>query len=287
VLVCGNKTCRQQGALNTMQFFQQLVPVDCTVKRVGCLGRCGNGPNCVLLPSELAVGHCNTAAHVARLIERQVVHGEGAETIARTLQLKLDGNALMEMGDPSAAEAAYSAAINLLPVRGAASTLHILYSNRSAARLAQVGRNPLDALADAQASMELAPQWFRAHSRAGDALLALGRKDEALEAMERTLDLQPSLMGDAVFMAKFKDLSSSKRERRAVEVPVPTPAGQQTLPGVAVAVPAAVESSPSSKSFLTAEEKQQKRKELEWGSAASAAAASPSAGVTAAKIHVL
>ena len=103
------------------------------------LGRCGNGPNCVLLPSELAVGHCNTAAHVARLIERQVVNGDGAEVIARTLQLKLDGNALMESGDPSSAEAAYSEAIDLLPARGA-HMLHILYSNRSAARLAQVGR---------------------------------------------------------------------------------------------------------------------------------------------------
>jgi hypothetical protein len=26
VLVCGNKTCRRQGSLNTLQFFQQLTP---------------------------------------------------------------------------------------------------------------------------------------------------------------------------------------------------------------------------------------------------------------------
>jgi (2Fe-2S) ferredoxin len=93
VLVCGNKTCRRQGALNTLQFFQQIVPESVKVKRVGCLGRCGSGPNVMLLPNELSLAHVNTAAHVARLVERQVRGGEGAETMARTLALKAEGNA--------------------------------------------------------------------------------------------------------------------------------------------------------------------------------------------------
>ena len=66
VLVCGGKTCRRQGALNTMSFFRQVVPDDVVVKRVGCMNRCGKGPNCELLPNELFVGHVNTAAHVVR-----------------------------------------------------------------------------------------------------------------------------------------------------------------------------------------------------------------------------
>jgi (2Fe-2S) ferredoxin len=36
---------------------------------VGCLGKCGNGPNVMLLPNELTVGYCNTAAHVVRRCE--------------------------------------------------------------------------------------------------------------------------------------------------------------------------------------------------------------------------
>jgi (2Fe-2S) ferredoxin len=100
VEVCGGKTCRRQGALNTMQFFRQVVDEDkVTVKRVGCLGRCGSGPNVMLLPNELSLGHVNTAAHVARLVERQVRGGEGAELIVRTLALKQEGNVLMESGD--------------------------------------------------------------------------------------------------------------------------------------------------------------------------------------------
>ena len=209
VLVCGNKTCRRQGALNTIQFFNEVVSDKVIVKRVGCLGRCGSGPNVCLLPNELYVGHVNTAAHVARLVERQVVGGKGAETIVRTLALKMEGNELMAMGDAVEAEAAYTAAIVLNPERGA----HILFSNRSAARLAQGKRRYLDALDDALETQRLAPQWFRAYSRICDAQLALGRRDEALAAMEKALELQPSLMGDTIFMSTFKDLKSSRRER--------------------------------------------------------------------------
>ena len=189
----------------------RVVPEDVEVKRVGCIGRCGNGPNVTLLPNDLTISHVNTAAHVARLVERQVRGGEGAEVLVQTLALKLEGNVSMEMGDAAAAEAAYSAAIALAPARG----LHILHSNRSAARLALGEARVLDALDDAMVARRMAPRWFRAYSRLCDVYLAMNRKDDALEAMEMALDLQPSLMGDDVFMSKFKDLKSSQRERSA------------------------------------------------------------------------
>ena len=66
----------------------------------------------------------------------------------------LEGNALMEAGDPAGAEAAYTAALALAPPRGA----EVLYSNRSAARLAQEGRAGA-ALEDAVAARDLSPQW--------------------------------------------------------------------------------------------------------------------------------
>jgi tetratricopeptide (TPR) repeat protein len=106
-------------------------------------------------------------------------------------------------------EAAYSAALALKPERGA----EVLHSNRSAARLAQGEARWMAALDDALATKRMAPAWFRAYSRACDVYLAMGRRDHALEAMETALALQPSLMGDTVFMCKFKDLRSSKRER--------------------------------------------------------------------------
>jgi ABC-type amino acid transport substrate-binding protein len=66
----------------------------------------------------------------------------------------------VEAGDPAGAEASYTAALALAPPRGA----DVLYSNRSAARLAQEGRAAA-ALEDAVAARDLAPQWFRAYSR--------------------------------------------------------------------------------------------------------------------------
>ena len=92
----------------------------------------------------------------ARLVERQIRGGEGAEVLVQTLALKLEGNVLMEMGDAVGAEAAYTAGISLEPARGA----HILHSNRSAARLAQGPSRVLDALDDALIARRMAPRWF-------------------------------------------------------------------------------------------------------------------------------
>lgn len=64
---------------------------------------------------------------------------------------------------------------------------HIIYSNRSAARLKQ-GQFSL-ALQDATKARELCPQWPKAYFRQGVALQCLGRYGEALSAFSVCMTL--------------------------------------------------------------------------------------------------
>lgn len=66
---------------------------------------------------------------------------------------------------------------------------HVLFSNRSAA-LASLERYD-DALADARKCVELAPTWAKGYSRLGLALFKLGKGEEAAEAYEKGLELEP------------------------------------------------------------------------------------------------
>lgn len=83
-------------------------------------------------------------------------------------------NAACQNGDFNTAVALYTDALSLDPAN------HIIYSNRSAARLKQ-GQFQL-ALQDATKARELCPQWPKAYFRQGVALQCLGRYGEALSA---------------------------------------------------------------------------------------------------------
>lgn len=83
-------------------------------------------------------------------------------------------NAACQNGDFNTAVALYTDALSLDPGN------HIIYSNRSAARLKQ-GQFSL-ALQDATKARELCPQWPKAYFRQGVALQCLGRYGEALSA---------------------------------------------------------------------------------------------------------
>ncbi|CAI5515033.1 unnamed protein product [Closterium sp. Naga37s-1] len=179
--VCVGKTCRKDGGLQTLDHFRGLAPPHVNVDSCGCLGRCGAGPNLVLLPSETFISHCSTAAHVARLLERQCAAGS-AETNLAALELKGRGNAAFEKGRADEAEKLFTQAIELSPVGG----MHNLLCNRAAARVAC--GNPMGALEDAEAAAALKPGWSSAVIRRAEALAALGRVREALEAYERLAD---------------------------------------------------------------------------------------------------
>lgn len=92
------------------------------------------------------------------------------------------GNALLRSGDAEAAEEAYTAALNAVPCDARA------LCNRSAARASRDdwGGSLADALAAAAASVAAGQgEYAKAHSRAGCALLRLGRHADAAAAYRK------------------------------------------------------------------------------------------------------
>lgn len=93
-------------------------------------------------------------------------------------------NSACQSGDFATAVALYTDALQLDP------TNHILYSNRSAARLKQ--GLFAQALQDATAARDLCPTWPKAYYRQGVALQCLGRHGEALAAFSSGLAQDPT-----------------------------------------------------------------------------------------------
>ena len=74
--------------------------------------------------------------------------------------------------------------------------IHIFYSNRSAAYM-QIG-DANKALEDAEQCKRLKPVWSKGYSRCGSALIALGRFREAVYALEKSQELEPTSTGAAL-----------------------------------------------------------------------------------------
>jgi len=62
IRVCTNRACRKQGSFQTLETLSDIAPPNVSVKSSGCLGRCGAGPNLVVLPDYLTIRYCGTAA---------------------------------------------------------------------------------------------------------------------------------------------------------------------------------------------------------------------------------
>ncbi|XP_050677372.1 tetratricopeptide repeat protein 28 [Leptidea sinapis] len=108
----------------------------------------------------------------------------GAASRAVFVEKVRASNAACQAGDFTTAVALYTDALTLDPAN------HILYSNRSAARLKQ-GQFAA-ALQDATRARELCPNWPKAYYRQGVALQCLGRHGEALAAFSSGLGVEPS-----------------------------------------------------------------------------------------------
>lgn len=98
--------------------------------------------------------------------------------------MKDKGNAALAASNFEEAVKNYTEAINL------DSSNHVLYSNRSAA-YAKSGQYDL-ALADAEKTLQLKPDWSKGYSRKGSALAYLGRHDEAIATYQKGLELDPN-----------------------------------------------------------------------------------------------
>eukprot|EP00727_Mastigamoeba_balamuthi_P004771 m51a1_g14292 putative heat shock protein sti-like (553) ;mRNA; r:407189-409115 len=99
-------------------------------------------------------------------------------------EAKRQGNEAFARGDNKEAIRCFSEAIALDAAN------HILYSNRSAAHAAD--GDYAAALADAEKTVSLKPDWAKGYGRKGTALHFLGRFEEALAAFKKGLEIDPS-----------------------------------------------------------------------------------------------
>lgn len=52
ILVCQNTACRKMGAAMVLKRLQAQTVEGVAIASSGCLGRCGNGPNLLVLPEK-------------------------------------------------------------------------------------------------------------------------------------------------------------------------------------------------------------------------------------------
>lgn len=133
----------------------------------------------------LLLHHISTPARLVECLEL-VADLRVSPALLRSTELRLAGNAAARDGELERAIDLYSQALAVAPEGGQ----HAVLSNRSAAHLA-AGRAEA-ALADARAAVECCPPDFTsACVREADALFALGRIAEALEALAAGADRHP------------------------------------------------------------------------------------------------
>ncbi|KAJ6817004.1 RNA polymerase II-associated protein 3 isoform X2 [Iris pallida] len=122
--------------------------------------------------------------------------------------LKDQGNEFFKAGNYLKAAALYTQAIKLDPSNPT------LYSNRAASFLHLVKLNK--ALADAETTITLNPQWEKGHFRKGCVLEAMERYDDAVAAFHVALQYNPQ---NVEVSRKIKKLTQLAREKnRAAEV---------------------------------------------------------------------
>ncbi|KAL6623462.1 hypothetical protein ACP70R_033341 [Stipagrostis hirtigluma subsp. patula] len=133
--------------------------------------------------------------------------GEGGPPAAAA-KLKDQGNEQFKSGNYLKAAALYTQAIKLDPDNAT------LYSNRAAAFLQLVKLSK--ALADAETTINLKPQWEKGHFRKGCVLEAMERYEEAISAFQIALQHNPQ---NTEVSRKIKRLSQLAREKkRALDV---------------------------------------------------------------------
>lgn len=52
ILICQNRSCRNQGAVAVLAAVAEIASDDVIYAGCSCLGKCGNGPNVLVLPAE-------------------------------------------------------------------------------------------------------------------------------------------------------------------------------------------------------------------------------------------
>lgn len=75
VLICQNRTCRQQGAQKVLAIFQASPIPGVAVEGCGCLGQCGNGPMVLVEPEQIWYSRLRPD-EVTAIIDRHLREGK-------------------------------------------------------------------------------------------------------------------------------------------------------------------------------------------------------------------
>eukprot|EP01025_Chloroclados_australasicus_P018887 TRINITY_DN20081_c0_g1_i4.p1 TRINITY_DN20081_c0_g1~~TRINITY_DN20081_c0_g1_i4.p1 ORF type:complete len:275 (-),score=17.12 TRINITY_DN20081_c0_g1_i4:332-1054(-) len=185
ISICQGKTCKKQGSPKMLKFAQDLRLNDVTIDSCGCLGFCGQGPNAVVQNIGDVYKAIDSEEKVLKLL--QVTTQQSiSDRVVESVRLRLKANEAAYDNQFEKAIQLYTEAISLKPEYG----LHILYSNRSAAKLQFGDIN--GAVQDAQLAVQSSPKdWDTAHIRLIDALYAAGNFQKAWETLKSAVESNP------------------------------------------------------------------------------------------------
>ncbi|KAL4537873.1 hypothetical protein Ndes2437B_g08968 [Nannochloris sp. 'desiccata'] len=214
IRICTNKTCTRQGSKQILQFAKDLALPGVEISGCGCLGSCGNGPNAAVIPSgdfrasPILLYHLSTPHDLAEALT--TVCGAVIDSVVlKCTELRLAGNSAALNNDFPRAISLYTDALDLNPSYGC----HLLLSNRSAARLAS--GDATGALVDATAAVECCPAEFsKAWIRQADALFALGKYQDALEAVGAAVERYKPFGKSQEYMEIEKAIKNTIRNQR-------------------------------------------------------------------------
>lgn len=206
VRVCTNRTCRRDGSYDTARQFEAMVPRGVHVNRCGCLGRCGNGPNVVVLPSTAQYERCASARSVAAVVHDSF-GGAKASILEGVWNMRELGNDAGEKGNWKDAITCYDAAIQAMQEEGSEQMLHVVHSNRSTGHLA-LG-NTEESLHDARRAVEIAPEWHKGYLKLAQAHIDRGEWEAAAEACNKAYSLESKLMKSPVFKKMVDEVRSA------------------------------------------------------------------------------
>ncbi|RZC71366.1 hypothetical protein C5167_034544 [Papaver somniferum] len=141
IRVCVNKACSKQGSRETLEILSGISPPNIIIKSCGCLGKCGSGPNLVVLPEGVLVSHVGTPMKTAQVLacfstakENDPQNNLKSLALRKKADAELDnknyeqalvllsqqayicqGDAFLEMEEFDAAEKSYSSALQTDP----------------------------------------------------------------------------------------------------------------------------------------------------------------------------
>lgn len=129
--------------------------------------------------------------------------------LERAEHLKSNGNIHMQNRDYQSAVEAYTAALLICP---SGRTSHVYFSNRAAAYLSL--KKFEEAISDCQRSLELNPNYGKAHSRLGLAHFLLGQYEQAVEAYLGAVAIEPNNATANSYLEKSKKKLEQKASKK-------------------------------------------------------------------------